>query len=222
MALAAASQANFFNNTYSLRFSDPVTSFTVSNVYLLELRNDPLNGFNYGFRLSGPQVFAPTGGDVSDYRDVLTSAATSSLIIAETNELPGDVPGQKHVLLGMSDDAAGYAAGMPWSTLFGATQEETIISALEHYEDNDPAVTQQALQDLVDFAYGPAVGGILDNQAQPHTAWFTPGGSFSLMTWSDGALVGTGTSTQIETTPEPASMAALGLGALLLTRKRRR
>lgn len=218
--LAAASQATFYNNTYTFNFSGSA-NYTVSRFYILESREASDYSYNYGFRLPSSTIASPFGGQISDYTNVLTAPATSALIIAETDALPGDAPGQKHILLGMSSDAASYAANIAWGTLFRNTLEEDVISGLDNYVDPDQTVASNALQTLVDFAQGDAKTGILDNLAQPHSAWFTPGTNFSLMTWSSGQVVGTGVSVQQAATPEPATLACLGLGALGLLKRRR-
>lgn len=218
--LAAASQATYYSNTYAFSFNEGSPAYTVSRFYILESREASDYSFNYGFRLPSATISSPFGGQISDYANTLTAPATTALIIAETNELPGDAPGQKHILLGISSDAASYAQNIAWGTLFRNTLEEDVISGLDNYVDPNPTTASNALQTLVDFAQGDAKTGILDNLAQPHSAWFTPGTNFTLMTWSDGKIVGSGVSTQ-QATPEPATLTVFGLGALAVLRRRR-
>jgi hypothetical protein len=44
-------------------------------------------------------------------------------------------------------------------------------------------------------------------------AWFATGSPFSVVSVSDGNIIGTGTSADVFTVPEPSSVALLGLGA---------
>ena len=223
MNAVAFAQGSYYQYNYAFNFNS-TADYTISNVYILEARNAPDYSYNYGFRLPGVQVTAPFAGSVSDYPDTLTAPATSSLIIAVTSALPGDAPGQQHVLLGMDDTAASYAANVGWSTLFPNTDEDDIIYDLNNFVNPDQTITDSALQGLVDFAYGDATTGITDNLHQSYTAWFTPSqnSAFTLVTWSGGQVVGTGTASVVQSVPEPAPVACLGVGVLALLARRRR
>jgi hypothetical protein len=207
---------------YAFNFSGDA-NYTISNVYILEDRVAPDYSYSYGFRLPGDQLSAPSGGTVSDYANILTAPATQTLILAVTSAMPGDATGQQHVLIGMDNTAASYAANIAWGTLFRNTLEDDIIYDLNNFVNPDQSVTDSALQGLVNFAFGDATTGILDNLAQSQSAWFTPSqnSSFTLMTWSNGTVVGSGMTT-FQSTPEPAPIAALGLGMVALLASRRR
>lgn len=218
---AAYSQASFAYR-YNFTFSDPNASYVVRDLYLAEAAPGGVinGGYNLGLRYPGPQITAPTGGFIDTYYNT-DSVATEALIAGVTQDLPGDAPGQKHVVLAVSNDVVPLASGIAWGTLFRNFTEEQIIFALEHQVDPDEATRNAALQTLGDFYYTDAKYGILDGLAQPHSAWFTPGGSFTVMTWSSGQVIGGGTST-ITSVPEPTSMLAIGLGLAAVARRRKR
>lgn len=141
---------------------------------------------------------------------------TSSLLIGLVQDLPNDPPGQQHVVLFMDDTAASLGANIAWGTLFRNTLEDNLAASIAlATSGQDWPIIQPGLDAVslfTDPPDGDAVTGILDGLAQPHSAWFETGGTFSVMAWSDGTLIGTGTS-EITVVPEPAT-AALMLGGL--------
>lgn len=211
-----------YNYTYTFNFPAGSPNYTISNLYLLEAApGGVISGFNLGLRYPGDVLSSPAGGSVTTWF-AASSPAQSALLIAETHDLPGDAAGQKHIVLGMANDAASLGANIAWGTLFRNTDEDQLIADLDHFVDPDPNVAQNALQELANFAYGDATSGILDNLAQPHTAWFDPHGTgFSIMSWSNGTLQGAGTVTE-SVVPEPTSLALIGMGCAAIARKRRR
>lgn len=142
----------------------------------------------------------------------------SSLLIGLTQDLPGDAPGQQHVVLMMDDTAAALAENVAWGTLFGNTLEDQLIAAIAlATSGQDWPIIQPGLDAVSTFANGDATDGIRDGLAQPQSAWFATGGSFSVLTWSDGRRIGSGTSTITEVpVPEPTTATLLlsGLCAL--------
>lgn len=139
-----------------------------------------------------------------------------SLLIGITQDLPGDAEGQKHVVLLMDDTAASLAESIAWGTLFPNTLEDSLIAAIElATSGGDWEALQPAFDELSEFVSGDAETGILDGLAQPHSAWFTMGDNFSVLTWSDGTRIGWGTST-LTPVPEPTTSALLLSGMLAL------
>lgn len=224
-ALSAHGSA-YFAYHYAMSFPSDSASFTIDNWFVLERSST----FSYGFRFPegyGDAISAPAGGSLNTeslYPGYVESPASNALIIGLTHDLPGDAPGQEHIVLGMDSGAAGYAENIAWGTLFRNTLEDDLIYDLHHYVDPDQSVTQSALDGLVGYAFGDAQTGILDQNGNSVSAWFDPnGGQFKIETFSTGQIVGSGIATQVEInpTPEPASLAMLGVGAFALVRRRR-
>lgn len=165
----------------------------------------------------------PDNENVLDNPFPRDNPVASSLLIGLTQDLPGDAPGQQHVVLMMDDTAAALAENIAWGTLFRSTLEDQLIAAIAlATSGQDWEVIQPGLDAVAAFVNGDATTGILDGLAEPHSAWFATGGSFSVMAWSDGTRIGSGTST-ITAVPEPATAALLlsGLCALGAAARRR-
>jgi hypothetical protein len=143
-----------------------------------------------------------------------------SLLLGIMTGLPGDAPGQEHLVLMMDPTAASNAANIAWGTLFTATLEDDLIDALhvvgQSLPPSDPGLNT-ALDTLFDFGRLYATEGNLGENGLPASAWFNTGGSFSVMAWSSAQLVGTGTSELITlSVPEPQSLALLLAGLALV------
>ncbi len=185
-----------------------------------------LTGAPDDFSIGGRYPYAdsllssPNGGTLHGVYSV-PKKATASLIIALTHDLPGDAPGQQHIVLGMDPHAASLAENIAWGTLFRNTLEDTLIAAMQNYINPDPTIVQDALNKIVNYAFTDATTGILDGLAQPNTAFFDPNaGVFTIESWSDGTILGTGTVTAIAV-PEPVGLGVLSLGCVALLRRRR-
>lgn len=148
---------------------------------------------------------------------------TGALLLGITHDLPGDAPGQKHAVLFMDDYAASLAEHIAWGTLFRNTLEEGLISDIElATSGQDWPIIQPGLDGVSNFVNGDAKTGILQPDGTPQSTLFAPTGSFTVMSFSDGTVLGHGVASEIQTTPEPASMAFLGFGALALIRRRKK
>lgn len=139
-------------------------------------------------------------------------------LISDPSAVPSAVS-QKHIVLFMDDNAAALSNHIAWGTLFPSTLEEQLIADLElATSGQDWPIIQPGLDGVDAFVYGDARTGILAPGGIPTSAWFATGGTFTVMLWSDGTVVGSGTSA-ITQVPEPMSMILMGVGALILRRR---
>ncbi len=188
----------------------------VTRLFLLESAPDGEHRDIYSFNADG------SGSTQMDVYFPSSQPIAQSLFIGLTQGLPSDDnPEQKHIVLFMADDAANLANHIAWGTLFRNTEEDQLIQHLEDATSGDDTITDDGIIHLEDFAFGDAKTGILDNLAQPHSAWFNMGGSFSAMTFSDGQVVGSGSSS-LSSVPEPSSFLLFGAGFVGLLIRRRK
>jgi hypothetical protein len=134
-----------------------------------------------------------------------------TFLLGVTSDLPGDAPGQKHLVVFANDTFAANAVDIAFGTLFPNTDEDTLVNDL---------ITTSNVGDLFTFASGDAFSG-------PNgSIFFTPGDSFTAVAFSDGQIIGTGTSSFVTAdAPEPAGWAVMLVGLAGLygaTRARRK
>jgi hypothetical protein len=166
------------------------------------------------------------------------NAPTGAFMVGLVQDLAGDAPGQKHIVLMMDSAAAQAANHIAWGTLFRNTLEDQLIAELElATSGQDWPVIQPALDALGAFANGDAMNGILVPPGQPISAWFalaavSPGttttSGFTVMAFSDGQILGEGSASVISVpspVPEPGSwalmLAGLAVGLHLVKRRSR-
>jgi hypothetical protein len=212
--LAAGALANAgYYPTYSFNLPDQVS---VTSIMMWE-QYPGYDAATWAFNAG------PGGSNTLVNPFVVNELPIRSLLIGIAQDLPGDPQGQKHIVLMMDNHAASLANHIAWGTLFRNTLEDQLIANLElATSGQDWDTVLPGVNAVGDFAFGDAKTGILDNLAQPNSAWFNFGGSFTVMTFSDGEIIGTGESYGTEAVPEPASMAAFGLGLAALARRRRK
>lgn len=158
-----------------------------------------------------------------------------SFFFGVMDALPTDAPGQQHLVLFMNPTAASNVQDIAYGTLFGTSNqpyqytEETVIDALEKLHDPTIADGDKGeYRTIVDnFRDAVAKNANVGPDGAVDTAWFMPSEGFSIVTFSDGNIVGSGTNTYTTRftplpTPEPAPLIALATGALALLRRRRR
>jgi len=193
VALSVPARAEYQTSyTFNVNTGQPVT-----NVMLLE------TGDGWG---GGTWAFTVSGQGQSTLVNPFTSQDPTlrTLLIGIVQGLPGDAdPEEKHIVLFMDPTAAGLAENIAWGTLFTSTLEEQLIADLElATSGQDWPIIQPGLDAVGAFVNGDAMHGILGPGGVEHSAWFDTGGPLTVMTWSQGTIVGDGFSEVIDL-PDP-------------------
>jgi hypothetical protein len=113
-----------------------------------------------------------------------------SFLLGVTTNLPGDAPGQQHLVVFTNDAFASSAQSIAFGTLFPHTNETTLI---------DDLTSQTNPGDILGFGAGDATTGPNGPIA------FEPGSSFEAVAFSDGQIIGTGTSGFLAAVPESST-----------------
>jgi hypothetical protein len=161
------------------------------------------------------------------------SPVLSAVLIGITQDLPGDAPGQQHLVLFSNQAFAAAANGVDWSTLFPNTDEDQLIADVElATSGQDYATIQPGFDGLGAFlgqndltVPGIAQDGDGTNYGNTgDSVYFNIGDPISVVAFSTGQIIGTGTSSSLPAAHEPASLTIAGLGLVLCLasiRKRR-
>lgn len=209
-ASLASAQQYMSNYLTTVDLGRPVT-----NLLMVEDRDGGGGGITWAFTAEGESTSLLTNPFPND------NPVTSSLLIGLVQDLDGDPPGQKHVVLFMNDSAANNVQHIAWGTIFTTTLEPQLIADIElATSGQDWEIIMPGLQGVLDFAQAAKSARVGPNGLEA-SAWFDMGGGFSLVAFSEGQIIGSGTSYNT-VVPEPASLAALGVGAAALLRRRRR
>lgn len=197
----------------------------VTNLMLMEKRSDGGSSLTWAFT-------ALCCGNLTDLTNPFPFDAptTSSLLVGLAHDLPHDAPGQEHIVLFMNDQAASNINHIAWGTVFTTLREEELIQSLHDATSGRPfgdPVLENGLNAMWSFA------GLADTEAKvgpnglPGSMWFNTVGTFTVMAFSDGQVLGTGVSSLIEVpvaaVPEPGAyalwLAGLGIVGLLVRRR---
>jgi hypothetical protein len=117
-----------------------------------------------------------------------------SFLLGVASNLTGDAEGQQHLVVFTNDTFASSAQSIAFGTLFPNTNETTLINDL---------TSQTNPGDIGTFADGDALNGPNGSIA------FLPGSSFEAVAFSDGQIIGSGTSSFTYGVPEPSTWATL-------------
>ena len=138
-------------------------------------------------------------------------------LMGTAQNLPGDPEGQKHIVIFGNTDWVAAADGIAWGTLFPTVLESQLIAALE---DAATGEGQQSSYDLIDSFWFDV--------ALPSGLYFGPNSDFSVIAFSTGQVIGSGSVTSTSTSipgavPEPATWAMLitGFGLVGVAARRR-
>jgi len=209
VALSAAANAQYFNH-YDITLED---NFQITNILIAEEYEDS-GSLTWAFEVGGMGTTRVTNPFPSP-------ALLRGAMIGLAQDLPGDPQGQKHVVLMMHPEAAALSANIAWGTLFRNTLEANLIDDIElATSGQDWPIVLPALERINLFLDTDFSDGILGPGGIPQTGWYDGNGPFTVMAFSDGKQLGTGTIDQ-EPVPEPASLAALALGVAALRRRKR-
>ncbi len=165
---------------------------------------------------SGIYTVGGNGGSFSDYFPKSSSnKPLTGLMIGTTHDLVGDAEGQEHLVLMTNNAWASSVAGIAFGTLFPTILEEDVIAALHVYATSN---VQSELEAAV-AVFGGFVFGQL-NSAFFNLGAVIPGttttSNFSVVAFSDGAIIGTGIANLTTAFPDAPVVPVPGVAMLLL------
>jgi len=232
LAPAHAQQAQPLDIRLSYTVSTDGTLPAITNIITFNSYADTSTGSWFAARVPA----ASTATVIDDpFLKSSANAPRDALMLGLVQDLPGDAPGQEHLVLMLANAAAGAARQIAWGTLFRQTLEADLIAALHTDTSGLPfEQIQPEIDKLYTFAGGDARSGILGTTMQPIDAWFALPGvgpgqvattGFTVMAFSDGQILGDGVATVSAVAevpePQPGAMLLAGLAALGWLARRR-
>lgn len=208
-AAFASAQEYYTNYLTNVQVGQPVTNIMMAEEY------DGGGGMTWAFQANGSGQTLLTNPFAKPF------PYQSAVLIGLVQDLVGDPPGQKHVVLFMNNQAASNVQNIAWGTIFLDTLEQQLIADIElATSGQDWPIIEPGLQGVSDFLQAAKSAQVGPNGTSG-SIWFDIGSSFSVVAFSDGQIIGDGESYH-EAVPEPASLAALGIGAIALLRRKRK
>jgi hypothetical protein len=216
-ALGAAASPAWASPATSANYTINLPDFAVTDIVVADM-GSPFTVFTQG--APGKPIGAAIGTSTIS-TDFLTAdeigipgfvyTPGQVFLLGVTSDLPGDADGQKHLVVFTNDAFAQSAQNIAFGTLFPEVDEDTLINDL---------ITSDNIGDISDFAVKYAV-----NAGPNGSIAFNIGDHFTAVAFSDGQIIGTGTSVLIGGVPEPEAWALMvlgfgGVGAALRTRRR--
>ena len=170
-----------------------------------------------------PSSVGALGGTINDpFQKSSDNRPLSGLLLGLTSNLPGDAPGQQHVVLMEDSGSASALQNVAWGTTFSTYLEGTIASDIHNVAgvtrgaDGTPeaAAWDAALNELYTFAGDASSGaGSLWFPISATSPGETKTSNFVVTAWSDGQQIGTGVASITQAVPEPTTY-AMGLAGL--------
>ncbi len=186
------------------------SSYVISDILRFNVDNGSGGGIGWPFSATaGYNQYALGYGSPNGVNNIFFMGLVTGL--------PGDTAGQQHAVLFTNVTFANNAANIPWGTLFPHTLESTLITDLQtaFAPNSNPNNTtlNNAVNDMYSFGYGAG-----DAVAGPNGPInFTPGSGFSIIAFSNGQIIGQGTSIEVAAVPLPAAAWLFGSGLLGLS-----
>jgi hypothetical protein len=169
---------------------------------------------------SGLYTVSAGGSTFADYFPKSSSnAPLSTLQLGVTHDLPGDTPGQQHLVLMVDNAWAAASAGISFGTLFSGASEDDVIAALNAFADFDTTNDDAASQIVGGFAFGPAISAFYNLGAVVPGATTTS--DFTVFLATNGQIIGTGIASLTTALPDnnvpiPGTLFLLASGLLAL------
>ncbi|WP_202988756.1 PEP-CTERM sorting domain-containing protein [Bradyrhizobium campsiandrae] len=220
LAAGAGSEAwasTALSSPYYISYNVNGLQYQVDNIVLFEQTANS-SGLTWAFS-------APAGSSTITDPFTKYDPITSTFLMGTASNLPGDPPGQDHLVLFTSSTFAQSAQNIAFGTLFPDVLETTFVSTLRDYFRSGPGgLPPSDPQYNFLFGFASEYGTASPIEGQSPIA-FDPGGTFQAIAFSNGQVISDpGTVTLTAAVPEPSTWAMLllgfaGLGMLAVRRK---
>ncbi len=231
LSVTAAASADFtLTSTYTYSVTGDVGTAYLRDVeFVMEGGNVDGNG-GWGVSTSFFNNLVDDGSQASNAGTLSVSYdqgpepfLRESLLFGIMQGFPTDgSPEQKHLVLFMDPTSASNVKDIAFGTVFPTTNEDALIGAIEFvHEESHSDAEKEPYYETIHAFWDAARNALAGSNPEPQrSAWFAGGGDFSIVAFSDGKTVGSGTN-RVTVVPEPASLVALGVGAASMLRRRK-